>query len=242
MCAFMRQGDDLDVANFSAEGGHNVANVNAATRAGTSQYHGTAFDYLNNSALNAVNTITKTTVPNFVKPLLQKNQFGGNLGGPLWLPKKIFGPLGHDVRDRLFFFANYERTIQNTQGNTRIARVPTERERQGDFGELLARFPNDPNFVIYNPFSTTLNASGNSLRTPVPGNDLRRVTRPRALRFRARHVCWLASGRQRDLRQSSLRRSSSSSAVGRVAPLHRMAGQVHSSSATRGTELPRSAS
>jgi hypothetical protein len=168
----------VDVANFSAEGGHNVSNVNAATRAGTNEYHGTAFDFLNNSALNAVNPFTKATVPNFRKPLLQKNQFGGNLGGPVWLPKKVFGPAGFDDRNRLFFFVNYERTIQNNQGNARVVRVPTARERLGDFGELLERFPGDPNFVIYNPYSTTLNASGNSVRTPVPGNDLRRATRP----------------------------------------------------------------
>ena len=53
--------------------------------------------------------------------------------------------------------------------------MPTEAERLGDFGASLQRFNGNANYVLWNPFSTTLDERGNSTRTPVPNNDLRTI-------------------------------------------------------------------
>ncbi len=156
--------------NFSAAAGRDLSTFQAYIRGGTNQYHGTLYENFENSALNAWNPYTKLTlVPGTKKSVLQKNRYGGNLGGPVWIPKLFKG------RDRLFFFANYERLRQNSFGSLSTSRVPTEAERQGDFSGVLQRFGGSPNYVLWNPFSTTVDAKGNSTRTPVPNNDLRTV-------------------------------------------------------------------
>lgn len=88
--------------NFSAEYGRSIGDVvNVITKSGTNDWHGAAFEFLRNDALDARNYFA---VPGTKTPL-RLNQFGGNLGGPV-------------VHDKLFFFANYEgvrQTITNTQ-------------------------------------------------------------------------------------------------------------------------------
>ena len=93
---------EIDFANsgYSADVGHSLGpQMNIITRGGTNQYHGEAFDFFRNDALDALdyfsNSLTQPKVP------LRMNQFGGNLGGPL-------------ARNRLFFFANYEGLQQHT--------------------------------------------------------------------------------------------------------------------------------
>ena len=163
----------IDVANFSAESGRDPSVLNIATRGGTSTFHGSAFDSLQNGSLNAWNPYDKSQMsPDQKKGFLQRNQFGGNIGGPVYIPKLL------TQRDKAFFFFNFERMIDNYGGDTAIYRVPTEAERNGDFSALLERFPGDPNYVLYDPYSTTYDADGNSVRTAVPNNDLRNVTRP----------------------------------------------------------------
>lgn len=158
----------IDVANYSAANGRDVSNMTITTRGGTSTYHGTGFDYFVNSALNAWNPYTKTRMsPGQKKSLLQRNQFGGNFGGPVVIPKAFNG------RDKLFFFANYEGLKQNQGGVSLLYRVPTQAQRTGDFSEVLRRFPGDVNYLIYDPYSTVIDAKGNSKRTPIPNNDLR---------------------------------------------------------------------
>jgi hypothetical protein len=160
----------LDVTNFSAEHGRDIASMLVSTRGGTNDFHGSVFDYLNNSAVNAWNPYTKMTIPaGESKPMYQRNQYGGTFGGPLRIPKIFNG------KDKFFFFVNYEGMRENSAGSTAIYRVPTERERQGDFGEWLERYPGDPNFIVYNPLSTVIDAEGNSHRTPLPNNDMRSI-------------------------------------------------------------------
>lgn len=88
--------------NFSAEYGRSIGDVvNVITKSGTNSWHGEAFDFLRNDALDARNYFA---VPGTKTPL-RLNQFGGNLGGPI-------------LHDKLFFFTNYEgvrQTITNTQ-------------------------------------------------------------------------------------------------------------------------------
>ena len=160
----------VNTLDFSASAGRDVSTFQAYIKGGANQYHGTLYDNFENSALNAWNTYTKMTLaPGTKKSVLQKNRYGGNFGGPVWIPKLFNG------KDRLFFFANYERLHQNSFGSLSTYRVPTAAEREGDFSGVLQRFNGSPNYVLWNPFSTTLDAKGNSTRTPVPNNDLRTV-------------------------------------------------------------------
>jgi hypothetical protein len=82
---------------FSAEYGRATGGVlNITTKSGTNQFHGTAFEYFRNDALDANSFFSNLS--KLAKPPLRWNQFGGNLGGPL-------------RRDKLFFFFNYEGAI-----------------------------------------------------------------------------------------------------------------------------------
>ena len=82
-------------SNYSAEYGRvGGAVVNAVMRSGTNQFHGTAYEFLRNTDLNATGFLFSPAV--FVKPTLQRNQFGATIGGPL-------------IKNKLFFFARLRR-------------------------------------------------------------------------------------------------------------------------------------
>jgi len=95
---------------FSAEYGRATGGVIAlTTKSGTSNYHGTLFHFLRNDKLDANNFFANRS--GLGKPPLRHNQFGGNLGGPI-------------MRDKLFFFYNYEGAIIR-RGRTLTGGVPT---------------------------------------------------------------------------------------------------------------------
>ncbi len=102
-------------------GGNTVINV--ITKSGSNDFHGSAYEFLQNSALNANNWFNNQ---NGVKISPQRrNQFGGTLGGPI-------------KKDKTFFFMDYQGTLSANTGTAR-AGVPSAAERQGDFSELCAR-------------------------------------------------------------------------------------------------------
>jgi hypothetical protein len=100
--------------SFSAEyGKHTGAVINAATKSGTNNFHGSVFEFHRNDALDARNFFDDPdNLPNFTR-----NQFGFSIGGPI-------------QRDKLFFFATYE-GLQEELGQTRTAVVPSEAARTG---------------------------------------------------------------------------------------------------------------
>src|SRR5262245_29866707 len=156
----------VDVANFSAANGRDLSSLSVTTRAGTNKFHGAIYDYLENDALNAWDPLERQRVTEGTeKPSLNRHQYGGNIGGPVF-------------KDKLFFFANYEQTYNKRGQQPDFFRVPTAAERQGDFSALLARFPDDPNYLLYNPYSTVILDDGESVRVPIPNNDLRNITKP----------------------------------------------------------------
>ncbi len=95
---------------YSAEYGGNGAVINAVTKSGTNSFHGSAYDFLRNSALDARGFFD----PNYV-PAFRKNQFGGSVGGPV-------------KRDKAFFFVNYEGLRQSLGTSTPVF-VPTADSR-----------------------------------------------------------------------------------------------------------------
>jgi len=83
-------------SNFSAEYGRvGGAVVNVVMRSGTNQLHGTVYEFLRNTRLNAIGYIFGVRPATFQKPTLQRNQFGGTIGGPI-------------VKNKIFFFGDYE--------------------------------------------------------------------------------------------------------------------------------------
>ncbi len=107
--------------------------VNVITKRGTNAFHGTAYDYLQNNALNARNFFAATT------PVSRYNQFGANLGGPI-------------LRDKLFAFFDYA-GLRQINGTVSRSRVPTAAERQGNFQA--------DNVIVYDP--ATYNAATGSV-------------------------------------------------------------------------------
>ena len=100
-------------------GQHAAAVVNVATKAGTNQFHGSAFAFNRDGRFNAKNAFALT------KDSLKRNQFGGGIGGPL-------------VPNRLFFFGAYQGTDIETAPNTLNAFTPTADMLRGDFTALAS--------------------------------------------------------------------------------------------------------
>lgn len=104
-------------SNYSAEYGRvGGAVVNAATRSGTNQVHGTAYEFLRNTDLNAVGFIF-VPPPKFVKPPLQRNQFGFTVGAPI-------------IKNKLFFFGDYE-GYRSLQRAYTFDTIPSATDREG---------------------------------------------------------------------------------------------------------------
>ena len=95
--------------NFNAEFGRNSsAQVQIITKGGTNDFHGTAYEFLQNNALNSRDWFDTTGKAS----ILRRNQFGATAGGPI-------------LKDRMFFFVTYEGLQRRGAGGTRSARVPT---------------------------------------------------------------------------------------------------------------------
>ena len=136
-------------ADFSAEyGGASGAQVRIVTKSGTKDFHGVAYEYLRNSAMDA-NTWTRNLAPStrFASPF-EYNNFGFAVGGPIWTPKV---PFLKNTRDKLFFFIN-EDWIRYRYDDSIEEAVPTTLMRQGNFSELLSPNPWYPTGThVYNP-------------------------------------------------------------------------------------------
>jgi len=91
--------------------------VSIVTKSGTNQWHGNAFEFLRNGALNSKEYFTRQT------DNIKRNQFGASIGGPL-------------IKDKLFIFGNYQGTRQRSDVNSSETYVPSDAMRAGDFSAL----------------------------------------------------------------------------------------------------------
>ena len=122
--------------SFPAEYGRTGGGaLNFSTRSGGAEFHGTLFEYLRNDALDARSYFVNAN-PNGVKEKLRFNQFGGNLGGPVYLPGFAKGGKALAKNESLFFFFNYE-ALRISQTRQQPSTAPTVKMRNGDFSELL---------------------------------------------------------------------------------------------------------
>jgi hypothetical protein len=164
----------ISVADFSAANGRDISTFSVQTKGGSTKFHGAVYEHLENDDLNATNPFDKAeavilgTGP-AVKPSLRRNQFGFGVGGPIIVPKV------KRLKDKFFFFANYEKFIEHDGSQQVIGSVPSTAERSGDFSELLGG--SSPH-QLYNPFTTTYDAKGYSTRQPIAGNRLDLATKP----------------------------------------------------------------
>jgi hypothetical protein len=104
--------------NFDAQYGFSPgAVVSIQTKSGSNQWHGGAFEFIRNSDLNAGNYFTHAV------DTLRRNQFGGYVGGPI-------------IKNKLFFFANYQGTRSSSEGATNPTSTPTAAMLNGDFSAV----------------------------------------------------------------------------------------------------------
>ncbi len=108
-------------SNYDAQFGNvSGALMQAATKSGTNEIHGSAFEYLRNDFFNAADPFSG------VDPPIRWNQFGGSLGGPI-------------RKNKLFGFFAYQGTRRDL-GGTEITTVPTQDERNGNLTSLLGNY------------------------------------------------------------------------------------------------------
>jgi Carboxypeptidase regulatory-like domain len=124
---------------YSAEYNRGGAFFNATTKSGTNKFHGGVFEFLRNNVFDARNYFSLT------RAILKRNQFGGDIGGPIVLPHLYNG------RDKTFFFADYEGQ-RLRQGLVESGTVPTIAQRAGDFSAPGLK-------TIYDPLTTQPNGT-----------------------------------------------------------------------------------
>src|SRR6266508_2849714 len=104
------------------------AQISIATRSGTNDFHGTLFEYFRNDALDANDWFANSRRQ--PKPALRQNDFGGVLGGPLYLPRfGEGGPAIYSGKNRTFFFFSYE-GLRLRLPLTQVTLVPSVASRQ----------------------------------------------------------------------------------------------------------------
>ena len=122
----------IQTSNFAAEFGQAGGGLfNVTMRSGNNQFHGNAYEYWVNEALNAGTPNTTDGSGHHLRNRQRRNDYGFNVGGPIWIPKV------YDGHDKAFFFFNFEEYRQTTVTSTTAITVPTAAYRNGDFRQAL---------------------------------------------------------------------------------------------------------
>jgi len=152
-------------ADYQAEYGRAAGGqIRMVTKSGTTDFHGSAYEYFRNSDLNA-NTWSRnlSTSTNFASPF-RYNNFGYAVGGPIAIPGKF-----EKFRQKLFIFVAQD-WIRERNTQTQTQAVPTALMREGNFSELLSSNPwYSGSHQLYFP-STCPNPAKPANCTPIPGN------------------------------------------------------------------------
>lgn len=146
----------VETSSYTADmGGAGGGQINIVTHSGSSQFHGTVYEFFRNGALDA------STFGSMGNNHLVQNNFGASFGGPL-------------IRKNTFFFANYE-GLRLSQADAQILTVPTRAELQGDFSMSSVKIY-DPTTATknpnYDPAKPTGPANFPYTRSPFPNNQI----------------------------------------------------------------------
>jgi carboxypeptidase family protein len=138
---------------YPAEFGREAGQINVSTKSGTNDFHGTVFEFLRNSELDAKPYDFIGTSP--AKAPFRWNQYGFTLGGPIRIPKLFNG------KDKLFFMSNFE-GFKSRRTDLYLYTTAPDSWRHGDFSSFKG--------TLYNPFSrvTTTDSSGKQVVTAMP--------------------------------------------------------------------------
>jgi len=137
---------NLITQNASAEFGNFMGGIiSVSTKSGTNQFHGVAFEFIRNDQLNA--NQWSNNFQGIARPLLRWNEFGGGVGGRI-------------IKDKLFFFIDYQGSRYDQPATGSGFSVFTAAERTGNFSAISQQ--------LYNPFSSGTNSG----RTPFAGNQI----------------------------------------------------------------------
>jgi len=160
-------------SNFSSEFGFSGATViNLVTRSGTNDFHGSAYEFLRHYKLDANSWFNNQQ--GLPIPPLRRNNFGGTIGGPI-------------RKNKTFFFFDYEGMRMTAAAGPVFYGVPSDLERQGNFGEVCGYsggtfdgqgICSNPNGQIWDPYSGYYDpAVGGARRlAPIPFNDMATYT------------------------------------------------------------------
>ncbi len=162
----------LQTSNFAAEFGTVGSGLfNFTSKSGTNQYHGSAYDYLQNTAFNAGLPFTDDGQGHHVDIVKHLSDGGFSVGGPVWIPKVYNG------KNKTFFFFNWEKYRDRESLYNGITTVPDSALAGGDFSSILGRnlatdFSGRPILqnAIYDPASAVLNAAGQRVLQVFTGN------------------------------------------------------------------------
>ena len=133
----------VDANSFSAQYGIGGIIFNQITKGGTDKFHGSAYEYLQNNALNAADY----AFGNGGKPAFQRyDNYGFSVGGPVIIPHLV--PAG-----KVFFYFDFDKTYSNGGSGNQLLTVPTDAEKAGDFTGM-------PTVYDYSTQKLTYNSSG----------------------------------------------------------------------------------
>jgi hypothetical protein len=150
----------VDTNGFKAEYGQAGGGVMTfASKSGTNQLHGSAYDFLRNDALDARGFFAAK------RSVYRQNDFGVSAGGPVVIPKL------YDGRNKTFFFASFEGFRNRVGSNDTILTVPTPEMYRGDFSNWVDQ--SGKQIPIYDPATQVANATGSGFtRSVFPGNQI----------------------------------------------------------------------
>jgi hypothetical protein len=167
----------IQSSNYSAEFPGGGALVQLSTRSGTNRFHGSAYEFLRNTVLNAYNFFPARTASGTpIKPPFKLNQFGGTIGGPIH-------------HNRTFFFFAAEDLEQRSSTNPVTFFVPTAAQMNGNFsglatqlhdpvtgtnyaGNLITRAASPLSKAVYNNYLAALSPSATGQVTLSPNNNI----------------------------------------------------------------------
>ncbi|MDR3724804.1 MAG: carboxypeptidase-like regulatory domain-containing protein [Terracidiphilus sp.] len=144
------------------------ATINMASKTGTKALHGTLYEMNQNNTLNAKNSLAQGS--NGVPSAIHYNEYGGVVGGPVWIPKLYNG-----VNKKTFFFFSWDGIKNKAPGSTGNMSIPTSLEKQGDFSKsfttqtvsgVTTKYPvqiYDPTSIASTKSRSLLNGTGTAI-------------------------------------------------------------------------------